>query len=48
MKSKVSKLPCVVEDKRTVRRISIKNIFHSIFEAFNIERGGIYTVKNYS
>ncbi len=34
-----------ITETRTVKRITVSNIFTSIFEAFNLERGGIYTVK---
>ncbi|MCA1763614.1 MAG: DUF3667 domain-containing protein [Cryomorphaceae bacterium] len=34
-----------VTEVRRVRRITMRNLFVSIAEAFNLERGGIYTVK---
>ncbi len=32
-------------EERTIRRLSVKNFFASILEAFNLERGAIYTLK---
>lgn len=34
-----------VIDKRRVKRITIGNFFSNVLEAFNITRGGVYTVK---
>lgn len=35
-----------ITEIRLVKRITIKHIFESVFEAFNIERGGVYTIKS--
>ncbi|MCZ4409709.1 DUF3667 domain-containing protein [Cryomorphaceae bacterium 1068] len=37
--------PLDITEVRTVKRITMKQILHSAVEAFNIERGGIYTIK---
>ena len=37
--------PLDVTEIRTVKRITMKQVLHSAVEAFNIERGGIYTIK---
>lgn len=34
-----------IEDTRVVKRISVGNFISNVLEAFNITRGGIYTVK---
>ena len=49
MESKLSfpedKTEVEVTEKRTIKRLQVKNLFQSILQAFNLERGGIYTVK---
>ena len=34
-----------VTEKRTIKRLTIRNLFASALEAFNIERGGVFTIK---
>jgi hypothetical protein len=34
-----------VVERRVVKRITLSRIFTSIFEAFNLERGGFFTIK---
>lgn len=34
-----------IEDKRVVKRITVGNFISNVLEAFNITRGGVYTVK---
>lgn len=34
-----------IVEKRVVKRLTFRNYLASIFEAFNLERGGIYTLK---
>ena len=47
MESKLSfpedKTEVEVTEKRTIKRLQVKNLFQSILQAFNLERGGIYT-----
>jgi hypothetical protein len=37
--------PLDVSEVRKVHRITLAHIFHSIFDAFNIDRGGVFTLK---
>ncbi|HKK39868.1 MAG TPA: DUF3667 domain-containing protein [Cryomorphaceae bacterium] len=37
--------PLDVTEVRKVKRITMKQVLHSAVDAFNIERGGIYTIK---
>ncbi len=34
-----------VTETRTIKRLQVKNLFSEVLQAFNLERGGIYTVK---
>jgi len=38
--------PLDITETRSVKRITIKQVFQSAFDAFNVDRGGVFTVKN--
>jgi hypothetical protein len=38
--------PLDITETRKVKRITIKHVFQSAFDAFNVDRGGVFTIKN--
>lgn len=38
--------PLDITESRSVKRITLAQVFRSAFDAFNVDRGGVFTVKN--